>query len=153
MEITEFDGVKDCLERVRSGWNSGDAHVFAQQFTEDATYVIYLGEALLGRGEIEKNHVDVLGKWEQGTKMAIKVLNINRLDDRTVSVLTAGGIGKGSTIRYDKLQTFTVVNRDGHWLCSAFQNTAMSRRARRLYNPGGVDLLGRLLSLLGRNAK
>jgi hypothetical protein len=32
------------------------------------------------------------------------------------------------------VQTFTFVRRGGRWLCAAFQNTAMSDRARAAFN-------------------
>ncbi|WP_432992620.1 hypothetical protein [Dactylosporangium sp. CA-233914] len=48
--------------------------------------------------------------------------------------MTVGGIGKGTRIEYDKLQTYTLRERDGRYECVAFQNTEMSRRARKAYN-------------------
>ena len=66
--------------------------------------------------------------------MAIKAISMTSLSDDAASVLTIGGLGKGDSIPYDKLQTFTLVRRDGRWMCAAFQNTEMSRRAKRQYN-------------------
>jgi uncharacterized protein (TIGR02246 family) len=129
------DTVEDCLGRIQAAWNAGDARAFAASFTEDATYVIFLGDALIGRSEIEANHVDVLTKWQKGTRMAIKALRKTPLGDDAAIVLTAGGIGAGESIPYDKLQTFTLVRRDGRWLCAAFQNTKMSPHAERRYSP------------------
>jgi uncharacterized protein (TIGR02246 family) len=62
------DTVEACLDRIRSAWDAGDAHAFVAEFTEDATYVIFLGEALTGRAEIEATHLDVLGKWQRGRR-------------------------------------------------------------------------------------
>jgi uncharacterized protein (TIGR02246 family) len=129
------DTIEDCLNRIRAAWNAGDARAFAGSFTEDATYVIYLGEALIGRAEIEANHVDVFTKWQQGTRMAVTALRNMPLGDDVAVVLTAGGIGTGESIPYDKLQTFTLVRREGRWLCAAFQNTKMSPHAERRNNP------------------
>jgi uncharacterized protein (TIGR02246 family) len=113
--------------------------------------VIVLGEPLLGRAAIEANHVPVLAKWRRGTRMAIKVILSRRIDADAASVLTIGGIGSGRVIRCDKLQTFTMVRREGRWLCAAFQNTSMSRRANRAYNPiRAVGLSGRLRGWIGR---
>ena len=61
------DTIEKCLERIRLAWNAGDAQAYAGEFAEDATYVIFLGEPLLGREEIERNHIDVLTKWRKGT--------------------------------------------------------------------------------------
>src|SRR5208282_4643013 len=82
------DTVENCLERIRLAWNAGDARAYANEFTEDATYVIFLGEALLGQKEIERNHVDVLTKWQKGTRMAIKPVSTKALGADAVAVLT-----------------------------------------------------------------
>ncbi len=144
MTQPEPDTIEACLKRIRLAWNAGDAHAYASEFAEDATYVIYLGEPLLGRKEIETNHAEVLAKWRRGTRMAIKVIGVRELGADAASVLTVGGLGKGDVIRYDKLQTFTMVRRDGRWICAAFQNTKMSRRAERLYNPDSPNSASRV---------
>jgi uncharacterized protein (TIGR02246 family) len=128
------DTVQDFLERFRQAWDAGDARAFAAQFTEDATYVIFLGEALMAREEIERNHVDVFERWQRDTKMVVKAISIRPLGPDACSVLTIGGIGETTPIAYDKLQTFTLIRQDGRWLCAAFQNTAMSERAKSQYN-------------------
>ena len=129
------DTVEDCLDRIRTAWNAGDARAFARSFTEAATYVIYLGEVLVGRDEIESNHVQVFTKWQKGTRMAIRTLRKTPLGDDAAIVLTAGGIGAGASVQYDKLQTLTMVRHEGRWFCAAFQNTKMSVDAERRNNP------------------
>jgi uncharacterized protein (TIGR02246 family) len=39
------DGVADFLRCLRTAWDAGDAQAFATLFTEDATYVTWLGDA------------------------------------------------------------------------------------------------------------
>lgn len=138
------DTIEECLERIRLAWNAGDARAYAEAFTEDATYVIFLGEPLLGREAIERNHIDVLTKWRKGTQMAIKAISAKSLGGDVASILTIGGLGGDDNILYDKLQTFTFVRRDGRWMCAAFQNTEMSRRAKRQYNASYGDKTARL---------
>ena len=128
------DTVERFLERFRQAWDAGDARAFAAQFTEDATYVIFLGEALIGREEIEKNHVDVFGRWQKGTKMAIKAVRVRPLGPNTCSVLTVGGIGRGTPLAYDKFQTFALVRAGRQRECASFQNTTMNEHAKSLYN-------------------
>ncbi|HLW91264.1 MAG TPA: SgcJ/EcaC family oxidoreductase [Roseiarcus sp.] len=130
------DTIEACLNRIKSAWDAGDAKTYEEEFAEDATYVIFLGEALLGRAAIEATHVDVFGKWQKGTKMAIRPLTVRALRDGVMSVLTVGGVGKAEPIRYDKFQTFTLIRRDGRWMCSAFQNTKMSPQAEEALNQG-----------------
>jgi uncharacterized protein (TIGR02246 family) len=133
-ENSDQDTVEACLERIRLAWNAGDAHAYAREFTEDATYVVYLGDPLLGRAAIEQNHVPVLTRWQKGTQMAIEPIAVQHLGTDAASVLTVGGIGRGRRIELDKVQTYTLVRHNGRWACVAFQNTKMSRRTRRRYN-------------------
>jgi uncharacterized protein (TIGR02246 family) len=122
------------LDQLQTACDAGDARAYAALFTEGATYVIFLGEAMVGRGEIERNHIDVLGRWQKGTKMAVRAVGVDSLGADVCSVLTIGGIGEKSPIAYDKIQTFTLVRQDGRWLCAAFQNTAMGSRAKTAFN-------------------
>src|SRR5271166_6641490 len=62
------NSVDEFLARFRSAWDAGDARAYAAEFTEDASHVVFLGEAFMGRGEIERNHVDVFERWQKGTK-------------------------------------------------------------------------------------
>jgi uncharacterized protein (TIGR02246 family) len=122
--------VEDFLNRFRSAWDAGDARTYAALFTEDATYVIFMGEVIVGRAGIERNHVEVFNRWQRGTKMVVEATAIQSLGADSLSVLTVGGVGRERPVRYDKIQTFTLVRQDGRWLCAAFHNTAMSDRAR-----------------------
>ncbi|HVW58203.1 MAG TPA: SgcJ/EcaC family oxidoreductase [Rhizobiaceae bacterium] len=145
MAGSEIDTIEECLDRIRVAWDEGNAHAYAAEFTEDATYVIFLGEALIGRRWIENTHADVFAKWQKGTRMVIEVIGKNLLAPGIASVLTVGGIGKGRQIPYDKMQTFTLPQQDGRWKCTSFQNTRMSRRAKRIHNPGSAaGILGLL---------
>lgn len=124
---------EDMLELFRETWDAGDADAFAQLFTEDATYVIFRGDVLLGRDQIRQAHRGLFAQWQQGPTLVYKVLKTTALDKNTCVVLTVGGIGTGE-LAYDKLQTCTLVRRDGRWLVAAFQNTEMSEQARQQYN-------------------
>jgi uncharacterized protein (TIGR02246 family) len=134
MTQTQNDTIEAFLNRVRQAWDAGDAHAYALQFAEDASYVIFLGEVMFGRARIEETHVDVLAMWQKGTRMVVKAISTRPIDSESVSVVTIGGIGKGQTIPYDKIQTYILHRREGQWECVAFQNTEMSREAKQMYN-------------------
>ncbi|GGD83505.1 SgcJ/EcaC family oxidoreductase [Microbacterium murale] len=119
--------IAETLERMRRAWDAGDATAFAQEFTEDATYVIFAGIVSRGRDEIRADHVPVLEKWQRGTRMSMNVLDVRVYGGDVAVVLTDGGIGKGSHIRHDKVQTYTLVREGDRWLCAAFQNTKRNR--------------------------
>jgi len=125
--------VEDFLDRFRTAWDAGDAQGYAAPFAEDATYVIFPGEAMAGRDAIERNHAEVFARWRKGTKTAVKAIGVQSLGDDVCSVLTIGGVGEKAPIAYDKIQTFTLVRRGDRWLCAAFQNTAISARAKSAF--------------------
>lgn len=128
MKSTETPpGVIDALERMRNAWDAGDAAAFADQFTHDATYVIFAGIVSRGRDEIRADHIPVFEKWQHGTRMSMSVLDVRVYPGDVAIVLTDGGIGKGARIRHDKVQTYTFVREDDRWRCAAFQNTRRNR--------------------------
>lgn len=109
-------------------WNAGDATAYAQQFTSDATYVIFSGVVSHGREEIRCDHEPVLAKYKKGSRMRMAITQIRYLDERTAHVLTEGGVSKGKKIPLDKVQSFLFRRQiDGSWLCDAFQNTKKNR--------------------------
>jgi uncharacterized protein (TIGR02246 family) len=134
MTQTNEDTIEAFLNRVRQAWDAGDAHAYALQFAEDATYVIFLGDVMFGRTQIEETHIGVLTNWQKGTRMIVKAISSHPIDSDSVSVVTIGGIGKSAKILYDKIQTYTLRRHEGKWECVAFQNTEMSSGSKRMYN-------------------
>lgn len=134
MQQSDQHAMNEFLDRIRRAWDAGDAVAYGDQFAEDASYVIFLGDALFGRAEITATHHEVFTKWQRGTRMVVKPISVSMVDTRTVVVVTVGGVGKGRTIEYDKYQTYTLRNKNGRWECVAFQNTEMSKRAKKTHN-------------------
>ena len=134
---TSDQGPQDVLDRLRDAWDAADASAFARLFTEDATYVIWRGDVLTGRSEIQEAHHELFTR--SPTTMRGRAIDTRLLDDHTAIVLTIGGTGNEVEVSYDKLQTFVMARHDEGWLIAAFQNTAMSDRSRQHYqsDPGG----------------
>jgi uncharacterized protein (TIGR02246 family) len=125
-EATPLDpGLQELLDRL---WDAADAASFAQLFTEDATLVIWLGDALSGRTEIEQVHNDLFAT--RPSKMRLRTLNGRMVDDSTAIVLTIAAVGSEEPISYDKFQTSVLIRRDGRWMIAAAQVTAMSDRSK-----------------------
>lgn len=120
-------GILASLERMRRAWDAGDADAYAREFTEDASYVIFIGTIARGRDAIRADHVPLFEKWQRGSRLSMAVLGVRMLGDDVAVVLTQGGLGKGARIRYDKTQTFVFVREGGVWRCAAFQNTKRNR--------------------------
>lgn len=115
--------VLDALDRIRAAWDSGDATAYAAEFTDDASYVIFAGLVSLGREAVRRDHVPVFEKWQRGTRMSMRVLDLRFVAPDVAVAVTEGGIGKRAKIRHDKVQTFVMVRDGGDWRCCAFQNT------------------------------
>ena len=135
MTDSKPDTIEHCLERMRAAASAADAQAFAAEFDENATYVTFFGQAVVGRREIESFHEAAFAKFLQVLRWSSRP-SVRPLGKDFASVLTVGGLGKGSDILYDKLQTFAMVRRDGRWVCGAFQNTEMNATSKQKYNAG-----------------
>ncbi|HEY6800625.1 MAG TPA: SgcJ/EcaC family oxidoreductase [Agromyces sp.] len=120
-------GVLAALDRIRAAWDAGDATDYAAEFTDGASYVIFAGMHDLGRDAIHRTPVPVFEKWQRGSRMSIRVLDLRFVTPDDAVVVPAGGIGKRSRIRHDKVQTFVMVRDGDAWRCAAFQNTKKHR--------------------------
>jgi uncharacterized protein (TIGR02246 family) len=79
--MSEASGPARVLELFREAWDAGDTAAYGRLFTEDATYVIFMGEVMLGRPEIEDTHHDVFTKWQNGTTTLVEPLRTTMLGD------------------------------------------------------------------------
>lgn len=81
------------MAKMRSeGGLSNYIEVLSAEDTWLTSHVIYLGEPLLGRGEVEKNHIRVVTRWQKGTRMVIEPITTQFLTEDIASVLTAGAL-------------------------------------------------------------
>jgi uncharacterized protein (TIGR02246 family) len=117
------NGVSTLLRPMIETWDAGDATAYARLFTDDATYVMFLGMAATGRAEIERMHEPLFTQWQKGSRMRMRVLDARQISPDVVVVLTEGGVGAGESIPFDKVQTLTLVRTSEGWRCAAFQNT------------------------------
>jgi len=120
-------GITDALGRIRAAWDAGDAEAYAAEFTHDATYVIFAGLISHGRDAIRDDHVPVFTKWQRGSRMSMRIIDVRMIGDHGAVVLTEGGVGTRTRIPHDKVQTFVLVREGDRWLCAAFQNTKRNR--------------------------
>ncbi|MGK3202668.1 SgcJ/EcaC family oxidoreductase [Amycolatopsis sp. MEPSY49] len=125
--------VRAVLGRLTEAWNAGDATAYGRLFTEDADYVTFFGLNFPGREAIESSHRALFEGPLKGSKLtgqlgaAAKV----RFVRPDVAVVVVGGgssltgadttdEGRESTV------SFVLVEEDGEWLITAFQNTRVS---------------------------
>jgi uncharacterized protein (TIGR02246 family) len=123
----------DVLDRFRQAWDAADATAFGQLFTEDATYVIWAGDVLRGRSEIEQAHRDLFAR--ASTTVRFDIVDTRFLGTDAAVVLTAAGVGSGH-VEHDKFQTLVMTRANDDWMIAALHNTAMSDRSKQHYRAG-----------------
>ena len=113
---------EEAVSGLMAAWNVKDAHAFASQFTEDATFVNVNGNLWIGRHVIENRHASA-GIFKS-SHAEIKPESV-RLLAPDVALLhvswTITGDARDPEPR-SYLMTMVASKRDGHWLIIAAQN-------------------------------
>ncbi|MGW8379092.1 SgcJ/EcaC family oxidoreductase [Streptomyces sp. ODS28] len=127
-------------------WGRHDADAYGEVFTEDATYVTYVGTRYQGRRDIAESHRILFAKYLKGTRLAGEILDI-RFPAADTAVVTSRGdtYKRARPKKLSKVQTYTLIREQGgRWRIAAFQNTkrkalmeAVSFRAAPGLIPGG----------------
>lgn len=106
-------------------WGRHDADTYGDQFTEDATYVTFVGTHYRGRHEIVESHRVLFEKFVRGTALTSEVLDVRFPTPDTAVVTGRGDTHRGKPPRKPtKVQTYVLVREfDGRWRIAAFHNT------------------------------
>ena len=130
----------DTIARLSAAWNTGDAAAYAAAFTPDATYVVFDGTVLRGRGEIEDSHRWLFGGPLSGSTVDFAAggagPEIRHVSPGVAHVLAAGGGIRPQgvdevTADRKSVVSLVLVEDGGEWLVAAFQNTRDAAGARR----------------------
>ncbi|MEV4054423.1 SgcJ/EcaC family oxidoreductase [Amycolatopsis sp. NPDC049688] len=124
MLTTDRTTVTAVLDSLADAWGRGDADAYGAHFTEDATYVTFVGTRYAGRDDIAGSHRVLFEKFLKGTKLAHEVLDVRFLG-ADVAVLTSRGdtYTGDAPKKLSKVQTYTLVRDGERWLVAAFHNT------------------------------
>ncbi|MFD7974901.1 SgcJ/EcaC family oxidoreductase [Streptomyces sp. NPDC059071] len=118
--------VKAVLEGLVEAWGRHDAEAYGALFTEDASYVTYIGTVYQGRRAIVEGHRALFAKFLKGTRLADEITDVRFLGPDVAVVGGRGDTYKGGRRpeRPRKVQTYTLVrDADGSWQVAAFHNT------------------------------
>jgi uncharacterized protein (TIGR02246 family) len=106
-------------------WDRHDADAYGALFTEDASYVTFIGTSYRGRRDIVASHRALFEGPLKGTRLASGID-----DSRCFGPDTAVVTGRGDTYKgkpppvLAKVQTYMLVRAaDGAWRIAAFHNT------------------------------
>ncbi|MFD3595298.1 SgcJ/EcaC family oxidoreductase [Nocardia sp. NPDC058640] len=117
--------VIDVIATLVDAWRRNDADAYGAAFTEDATYVTFVGTYYRGRTDIVDSHRTLFAKYLKHTQLADEILDIRFLCPDTAVVTGRGDSYKGTRpTKLTKVQTYTLVRETtGDWRVAAFQNT------------------------------
>ncbi|MFD3510958.1 SgcJ/EcaC family oxidoreductase [Nocardia sp. NPDC058666] len=117
--------VIDVIATLVDAWRRNDADAYGAAFTEDATYVTFVGTYYRGRTDIVDSHRTLFAKYLKHTQLADEILDIRFLGPDTAVVTGRGDSYKGTRpTKLTKVQTYTLVRETtGDWRVAAFQNT------------------------------
>ena len=121
----ETTAITSVLDELVGAWERHDAEAYGELFTEDATYVTYVGTFYQGRQDIVDSHRTLFTTFLKGTKLADEVLDV-RFHGPDVAVVNGrGDTSKGTRPhKLTKIQTYTMIRgSDGRWRIAAFHNT------------------------------
>ncbi|MCW7940577.1 hypothetical protein AAW14_00495 [Streptomyces hygroscopicus] len=127
MSATPHDvaAVTSVLNGLVAAWERHDADAYGELFTQDATYITYVGTFYQGRRDIVDSHRTLFTTFLKGTKLADEVLDIRFHGPDVAVVHGRGDTFKGKRPRkLTKIQTYTLVRQqDDTWRIAAFHNT------------------------------
>ncbi|GAA5170843.1 SgcJ/EcaC family oxidoreductase [Amycolatopsis dongchuanensis] len=121
------------VDSLGDAWARGDADAYAAHFTEDATYVTFVGTHYQGRRDIAESHRALFAGFLKGTKLTYELLDVRFLGPDVAVLTTRGDNHKGAAPKkLPKVQTYTLVREGERWLIAAFQNTRRKALMERL---------------------
>ncbi len=116
------------MTELNEAWRRHDADGYGRLFTEDATYITFVGTHYSGRADIVESHRALFAKFLKGTRLAGEITGIRFYGPDTAVVTGRGDTYKGDVpprrSKLSKVQTCTFVREtDGRWRIAAFHNT------------------------------
>jgi len=124
MTQTDQTSVTEVIDSLADAWARGDADAYGAHFTEDATYITFVGTLYQGRDDIADSHRALFAKFLQGTRLAHEVVDVRFLGQDAAVLTTRGDTYKGAhPKKLTKVQTYTLVREGDRWLIAAFHNT------------------------------
>jgi uncharacterized protein (TIGR02246 family) len=124
VQQTQQAAVEAVIDSLAEAWQRNDAAAYAAHFTEDASYVTFVGTHYQGRQDIGDSHRALFAKFLKGTRLAHEILDVRELAPGVAVLTSRGDTYQGaSPKKLTKVQTYVLVRADGRWLVAAFHNT------------------------------
>ena len=128
LQATGATSAAHALNRaLAESWDRGDVDGYGLLFTDDVDYIPVTGTRYQGRREVVESHRALFSGPFRGTTLNGRVIDVRTLAPSVAVVHRVGslrfpgapdGAAGGETI-----QTMVIVEREGRWEITAFQNT------------------------------
>ncbi|MBV1855993.1 SgcJ/EcaC family oxidoreductase [Catellatospora tritici] len=121
---TDRAAITGVLDMISRAWDAADADAFGRAFTEDASYVTFVGTEYHGRADITESHRALFRAFTKGTRLTGEITSLRFLGPDTAVVVGRGDTYKGRPpSKPTKIQTFVLVRQPDGWRVAAFHNT------------------------------
>lgn len=128
--MSDRTAVLDTLDRLADAWNAGDADAYGAEFCEDATYIVFNGDLLRGRGAIADVHRFLFDGPLRGSRMVgaqQEETALRFLRPDLAHLVTTGAVLPDGQVEVTadrrSVVSYVLVDEDGVWKVAAFQNT------------------------------
>ncbi|MEK8110538.1 SgcJ/EcaC family oxidoreductase [Micromonospora sp. M12] len=71
----DLAAIAEVMNAIARAWDAADADAFGRSFTEDASYVTFVGTLYRGRADITEGHRALFHAFTKGTRMASETLS------------------------------------------------------------------------------
>ena len=127
--------IRQIVQQVQDGWNSGDGDAFAAPFAEDADYVVVHGQHVKGRAAIASGHQHIFDTIYRGSSNTFTVEDVrfirpdvalahvhHHLKLQEPVTWPTGEVVRGAQAR----STWVLTKNDGEWSIAAFHNAPIA---------------------------
>lgn len=121
--------IRQIVQRMEDGWNSGDAPATVADYAGDAVHVVWNGRRVEGPEELIHGHRHIFDNVYHEREMEMEVTHIHLLRpdvavvECTARVAWQDGEQRGERRKAETRPLMVVTEEDGHWQIRAFHNT------------------------------
>ncbi|MFC0213910.1 SgcJ/EcaC family oxidoreductase [Paenibacillus chartarius] len=126
----DMDEIEFLFQKLKTAWDQGDGTAYGSCFTEDADYVTFQGEHLMGRKAIAESHQELWRSVLRGSTLDGEIKNIRFISPEMAIFHGLGAVKlrwqKNAPSKRDSINTNVVVKQNGKWMIAAFHNSRIS---------------------------
>jgi uncharacterized protein (TIGR02246 family) len=125
--------IRENVQLLESGWNTGSGTLFAKPFAEDADYVVINGMYLKGQAAIQKAHQQIFDTIFKDTTVSLSIKQIRFLRSDVALVHATGHRPAPNRAEpaHNAIVSMVMTKDKQGWKIAAFQNTQIVTNPQR----------------------